>query len=74
MFSHGDDVVSDEVENDMSSEVESAPASVDATKSYVLLPFITKKIVFKSKKVFSSFKLLSFSLHLQKFLHYASAS
>ena len=57
MLSPGDDVMSDEVENDTSSQAESAPASVDAKKSFVLLPFITKKLSAKIKKVYSSFKL-----------------
>ena len=42
MLSHGDNLMWGKVENDMSSEVESVPASVDTTKSFVSLPFITK--------------------------------
>ena len=53
MLSHGGNVMSGEVENDISSEVESAPTSVEVTKFFVFLPFITKKLslVFKSNKI-----------------------
>ena len=44
MLSQGD--------NEISAEVESIPASVDATKSFVLLPFISKKLSLKVKKFF----------------------
>ena len=52
MLSHGGNVMSGEVENDISSEVESAPTSVEVTKFFVFLPFITKKLSLKKKGFF----------------------
>ena len=54
MLNHGDNGMSGELENGVLSMVESAPhpASVDATKSFVWLPFITQKLSLKVKKFY----------------------
>ena len=44
MLSHSDKVMSSKAEIDMAREVEGDPASFDAIKYFVLLPFITKKL------------------------------